>query len=174
MRPRFSLAACRQPLVHDVPSRRRCVGRPAQAGGWVPRTVRGRLTTCRALGPGPGWPKWLSRLRGKSGAYVIRECQGWGIRSCAGGTVVYVGESHTAGLYGTLTRHFQKWNGSTAGTTYDRARCSVAVVVTSDKRERGAPGFRRAEVAQQQLIEELNPRDNSYSLPEPEADAVPF
>ena len=117
---------------------------------------------------------WLQRLRGKSGAYVIRQCRGWGIKSCGGGTVVYVGESHTAGLYGTLTRHFQKWDGATAGTTYDRAACTVAVEVTSAKREQGAPGFRRAERTQQRLIEELSPRDNSYDVPADDSEPVPF
>ena len=58
----------------------------------------------------------------RNGVYVIREHDS--------GTIAYVGESHSARLYGTLTRHFQRWSPKfdTAGPTYDRGDVEVAVV----------------------------------------------
>lgn len=90
---------------------------------------------------------WVRQLVGRCGAYVIRET----------GTklVLYVGESHTGRLHSTLTRHFQHWEGYTAGTTYDRFGVEVAVTAL----DRPA-----SEVVQTQveLIRELEPLDNTH------------
>ena len=51
---------------------------------------------------GDRYPAWIRALQGKSGVYLIRERQRDGSNP-----VVYIGESHTARLYQTLTRHFQ-------------------------------------------------------------------
>lgn len=122
----------------------------------------------RPLGAGPGFPLWLRNLRGKSGVYAIR------VRGVLfGSTVVYVGESHTGGLYKTLTRHFQSWSRrkqfwrggyspaqTDPGHTYDRARVEVAVAITA----------KSAAVARQAAwIRSLSPRDNVIGAPE-----VPF
>jgi len=90
---------------------------------------------------------WVRELRGRSGCYVIREADT--------GRVVYVGESHTHRLYSTLTRHFQGWNGYTAGTTYDRYAVEVALSMLDE-----LPG----DVVAQQviLILELEPADNTH------------
>ncbi len=93
------------------------------------------------------YPDWVRALKGKSGVYVIRS---------AGNDkqVLYVGESHTGRLYETLTRHFQAWSGRTAGPTYGRGAVRVAVKVT--------PAARAVD-AQNRLICELMPRDNTLS-----------
>ena len=54
---------------------------------------------------------WVRELKDRNGVYVIRDA--------LDGDVYYVGESHSGRLYSTLTRHFQFWDGYTAGTTYD-------------------------------------------------------
>lgn len=61
--------------------------------------------TWRSIGSSAGepYPSWLRALKGKSGVYAIRHV---GLTS----RVLYVGESHTGNLYGTLTRHFQRWS----------------------------------------------------------------
>lgn len=94
---------------------------------------------------GAEFPAWVQELRGKSGVYIIRQ---------AGGErrVLYVGESHTGRLKKTLLRHFQAWSGKTAGQTYGRGGCEVAVIVT-------APG--KAVEKQNELICRLNPSDNT-------------
>lgn len=71
------------------------------------------------------------------------------------GIVVYVGESHTGRLYGTLTRHFQSWSGLTAGTTYSLlGGYEAAVIVTKTPRA--------AVRLQEALIRRLEPRDNTH------------
>jgi hypothetical protein len=125
-------------------------------GGLVYRSVGER---------GESYPEWVRNLRGKSGVYVIRE----------GGTIVYVGESHSDALYETLTRHFQQWRrwkgfwrgqygeGHDPGLTYDRDRVEVAVRVTP---------ARHAIDEEARLIRRLRPRDNLAG--QPALDDVPF
>ena len=62
------------------------------------------LTRCRfyVLGePGTPYPAAIRALRRRSGVYIIRDR--------ATREVLYVGESHSARLYATMTRHFQSW-----------------------------------------------------------------
>ncbi|MEZ4404490.1 MAG: hypothetical protein R3B06_31005 [Kofleriaceae bacterium] len=126
-----------------------------------------RLRFRRVGAPGERYPAWVRSLDGHSGVYVIREYDG---RRPA---IVYVGESHTDRLYGTLTRHWQAWSrhGRLArefsahdpGLIYDRSRCDAAAVVTS------------ACVAvelQNALIGHLTPRDNIIAAGLPPADLV--
>lgn len=120
----------------------------------------------RSIGKsGDPWPAWLVALQGRSGVYAVRE----------GRRVVYVGESHSGRLYGTLTRHFQAWgrnkprsiwqalfgSGTDPGRTYDRDQCQVRVL----------PCRKSVAVEKQwQWIDRLNPRDNETGA----RDAVPF
>jgi hypothetical protein len=68
-----------------------------------PPELRNAALIYRPLGEtGTPYPEWVRALKGKSGVYVIRETQRDGSSE-----IVYVGESHTARLYQTLTRHFQ-------------------------------------------------------------------
>lgn len=121
--------------------------------------------------PDADYPLWLRNLKGKSGVYAIR------VRGLFGATVVYVGESHTGGLYKTLTRHFQTWHRgkkfwqgqyspeqTDPGHTYNRSDCEVAVRVSSRS---------RALDLQARWIKRLKPRDNVVT-PEPPAEEVPF
>lgn len=124
---------------------------------------------------GERYPDWVRALRGKSGVYVIRERQRDGSNP-----IVYVGESHAARLYQTLTRHFQTWRrykrfwagqyggqSHDPGLTYDRARCTVAVRVLSPE---------RAMDEETRLIARLRPRDNLIGQPDDVSadEAVPF
>ncbi len=93
------------------------------------------------------YASWVRQLVGRSGTYVIRDA---GTR-----LVLYVGESHTGRLHSTLTRHFQGWEGFTAGTTYDRFGVEVAVTAL-DGPSRGVVN------TQVQLIRELEPTDNTH------------
>lgn len=93
---------------------------------------------------------WLRRLRGRSGAYVIRSWRG---------RVLYVGESHSGRLYGTITRHLQSWRGYTAGTTYNPSRVEVAYLTCS-------PDCAIRE--QLRLIRLLEPADNKLLAGEEE------
>lgn len=125
----------------------------------------------RSIGAGGDeFPLWVRNLRGKSGAYAIRE-RGW-----FSSTIVYVGESHTGGLYKTLTRHFQSWHrgkkfwfGQYApaqtdpGHTYDRAKVEVAVQTCAAA---------RAVALQDRWIRTLKPRDNHVGVVDD--DPVPF
>lgn len=92
------------------------------------------------------FPAWLRALRGKSGVYVIRDAE---TRA-----VLYVGGSHSGKLYETLTRHFQRWSGPTAGPTYGRGLVQVAIIIKSGK---------SAVAEQNRLICKLKPRDNEQS-----------
>lgn len=93
------------------------------------------------------WLRDLADLK-LSGAYAIRDRRS--------GEVLYVGESHTGRLYPTLTRHFQRWKGLTAGTTYDRHRVEVKLEETDP---------RDASDLQEDWIARLAPADNRQSLP---------
>lgn len=90
---------------------------------------------------------WVRQLKERNGVYVIRDA--------LDGDVYYVGESHSGRLYSTLTRHFQYWDGYTAGTTYDRDGVEVAVSHLDEP-------SREVIRAQVELIEALAPIDNSH------------
>lgn len=124
------------------------------------------LPTFRPVGDrGERYPAWLRALSGKSGVYIVREAADLG-------RTLYVGESHTGKLYGTITRHFQRWLRSSRsrsalrfqgarggwspgsrdpGVTYPREDVVVAVIVR--------PADRAVEL-QGRLIDSLCPRDN--------------
>jgi len=123
---------------------------------------------------GERYPDWVRALDGKSGVYVIKEVQRDGTAA-----VVYVGESHTARLYDTLTRHLQNWQrqkkfwrdqfggqGHDPGLTYPRHRVLVAARVLPPE---------RAMAEETRLIRKLRPRDNLLKQPDDAAeDVVPF
>lgn len=90
---------------------------------------------------------WVRALHKRSGAYVIRDLET--------GEVLYVGESHSGRLRGTLTRHFQSWTGYQAGTLYNRYRVEVAVVALD------APA-KEVIATQKELIRALSPTDNVH------------
>jgi hypothetical protein len=128
---------------------------------------RGASLSYRSVGErGEPYPEWVRNLRGKSGVYVIRDR--------ATSEVLYVGESHTANLYETLTRHLQSWRrwkgfwrgqygeGHDPGLTYERNAVEVAARITTAA---------RAIDEEARLIQRLSPRDNLRGQPEEE---VPF
>jgi hypothetical protein len=105
---------------------------------------------------GEPYPEWLRALEGKTGVYMIAE----------GDRIVYIGESHRGHLYGTITRHFQKWSRdkkhfagqyveseNDPGLTYDRDRCRVAVYTFVRSGE-------AAIALQDRAIAYYEPRDN--------------
>ena len=51
---------------------------------------------------GQRYPDWIRGLKTANGVYLIRDRHT--------GDIVYIGESHSERLYGTLTRHFQAWS----------------------------------------------------------------
>lgn len=108
---------------------------------------------------GEGFARWVQNLRGLHGAYLIADA--------TTGAALYAGESHSARLYDTLTRHFQRWRGANAwtqsktGATYDRDRVLVRAVATRT----GA----RARALQDLWICRYAPRDNGTPC-----DEVPF
>ena len=69
--------------------------------------------------------------------------------------VLYVGESHSKRLHGTLTRHFQSWTGYQAGTLYSRYRVEVAVVALD-------AASSEVIATQKALIRALDPTDNVH------------
>lgn len=102
--------------------------------------------TYREMGaPTTRYPSWMNRAREKSGVYIIRR------RGVPAGEVLYIGESHSGKLYETMTRHFQRWSGNTAGPSYPRQEVWVAF--------RACPAS-KAVAWQNRLICEMNPRDN--------------
>lgn len=130
--------------------------------------LRNGALTFRPVGRrGEPYPDWVRALRGKSGVYVIRDKNSR--------EVLYVGESHSARLHETLTRHFQTWRrfkgfwsgqyaeGHDPGLTYPRDRVEVAVRITPAS---------RAIDAEARLITQLQPRDNLVG--QPAEDVVPF
>lgn len=92
---------------------------------------------------GGRFPSWVFDLKGKSGVYVIR--------NRIFDAVMYVGESHSDKLYGTLTRHFQAWKGVGSGSTYPSFNSEVAVEVLPPA---------KALERQVELIGRLKPLDN--------------
>ncbi len=97
----------------------------------------------RPLGSSGAFPAWFRALKGRSGVYHIKGRES--------GALVYIGESHTGRLKKTLARHFQAWQGKTAGPTYRRGQVVVAVEITPDK---------TAVARQNKRICAMNPRDN--------------
>jgi len=96
----------------------------------------------RRVGDYRAFQPWVRVLDGQNGVYVIRDLAG---------QVLYIGESHRARLYDTMTRHFQEWSGRTAGPTYHRDRVEVAVCLL--------PADQAVDV-QNALIIALRPLDN--------------
>lgn len=86
----------------------------------------------------------IKATAGRHGVYAIRDRES--------GRVLYVGESHSASLAKTITRHFQSWSGPTAGARYDRDAVEVWV--------RPFPTGEQAVAWQNRLIAQLAPRDN--------------
>ncbi len=148
-RPRSGWGPQMEPYGYSIPGEpwvpvdgyRQRVRREAHAEG-IPLhggTLRNSTLAYRSVGGrGEPYPEWLRALRGRSGVYVIRDCD---LRQ-----VLYVGESHSGRLYETLTRHFQDWRrwkgfwrgqygeGHDPGLTYPCSRSEVAVRVTSARR----------------------------------------
>lgn len=116
---------------------------------------------------GTPWPAFVRDLKGKSGAYAIRQ-------HGSDGKVVYVGSSGGS-LYDTITRHFQQWKrkknfwkglrgaGHDPGLTYSRSHYCVAVQLTAKGRHREAEA---------KMIERLGPRDNLVA--HPDGEEAPF
>lgn len=98
---------------------------------------------------------WVRELHKRNGAYVIRDLES--------GEILYVGESHTGRLRGTLTRHFQSWTGYQAGTLYDRYRVEVAVTALDGS-------LQEVIAKQKELIRTLSPVDNVHHREWAEAD----
>lgn len=94
---------------------------------------------------------WLNALGKMSGAYVIRNARTK--------RTLYVGESHSGRLADTLKRHFWTWNDAPERKhfVYDPSRVEVAVRVTPPTSAIGA---------QNNLIDRLDPRDNSQGVAE--------
>ena len=93
---------------------------------------------------GEDWPEWIRELTDQSGVYIIRAADT--------GRILYVGESHTGRLKKTVLRHFQAWSGKTAGKRYNRSEVEIAIVPTKPA---------KAVTAQNALISQLDPRDNT-------------
>lgn len=109
----------------------------------------------RSIGrDGETWPEWVRKLQGVSGVYIIK--------SRRSGQILYVGKSVSRRLYGTLTRHFQKWKGNQAGVTYRRSDVKVAVRILRNSTA--------VDWAEKGLINRFHPRDNSYL----DEDYIPF
>jgi hypothetical protein len=108
---------------------------------------------------------WVRQIKsGRSGVYEIRRRPE--LADDSAGRVLYVGESHTGRLRKTMLRHFQTWDGPTAGPTCDPTTCEVAIRYCPPS---AAPGLETAWIA------ELDPRDNRQKTgDEPAAAEVPF
>ena len=160
----------RRRIVQDVQPRPPLAELPAASGGpW-------RLVYDPADAKGRRYAPWVRALwtRGARGVYAIRDV--------GGGTWLYVGSDWRGArgrLYGTLTRHFQRWTDSAraawwrahggrgVGPTYSKFDTEVRVWLETD----GTAALRREEA----LIRRERPRDNEF-VPEPPApsDQVPF
>ena len=118
------------------------------------------LSPYRSIWTEDGYADWLGHLAGANGVYVARRRARRGEKAL----VLYVGESHTHRLRETLQRHFQNWNGKTAGPTFDAAETEVAfeVFLSGDK----------AIKRQDALIRRLRPIHNVV-IPESEEAPVP-
>lgn len=129
------------------------------------------LTWRELGGSGEAYPAWVRALRNRSGVYAIRT-RGWVFN-----TVVYVGESHTGGLYKTLTRHFQSWSRDKKSRDKLQWIPSLSWLVSPDRPGQTDPGhtYKRADVEvavrvaksrehalelQAEWITKLQPRDN--------------
>lgn len=112
-----------------------------------------RRTPWRApRGPNGRWAPWMRELYDKHGVYLIRAADSH--------ELLYIGESHTARLFFTVTRHLWTWEGRGAGPTYDPRRVEIAVEIIDEPEE--------AIDRQFELIRRLSPRDNvqdGHSLP---------
>jgi excinuclease UvrABC nuclease subunit len=113
----------------------------------------------QAIKNGGRFEPWVNETKGKSGVYIIKENT---IVGHVFGTVLYVGESHTGKLYSTMTRHFQRWKGETAGPVYNPENVVVQVILTeaADALE-----------MQNDAIANLLPRDNVKANPLKDSDA---
>jgi hypothetical protein len=123
--------------------------------------------------------------------YIIRDRQSR--------QVMYIGESHSARLYATLTRHFQYWADTfdTAGPTYQRADVEVAIIVVDRAHAMRLqnelicmfmPVDNRLECSAKQLQEDLNEeppqgydydvddiaRGIAYEFSDDDGDEIPF
>ncbi len=155
---RAGIVACRRLLAVLEAVDDATVRTELRNGGLVYRSVGDR---------GEPYPDWLRHFKGESGVYIIRDR--------ASGDVLYVGESHSARLYETLTRHFQEWRrwkgfwrgqygeGHDPGLTYERSTVEVAVRATSAD---------EAINEELRLIRRLHPRDNLVG--QPDEAATPF
>lgn len=94
---------------------------------------------------------WLRALSKSSGAYVIRSKETH--------QVFYVGESHSGQLRKTICNHFHAWRDTPDRKhfTYSRHHVEVAVRLTPPPAAIGA---------QDNLIQRLDPRDNSQGFVE--------
>ena len=101
----------------------------------------------RAVGAYRRFQPWVRALQGASGVYIIR---------AVAGTILYIGESHTGRLYEPLPRHFQDWNGQTAGPSYHRGRVEAAVALVPAE---------HAVAVQNALIASHAPEDNRRIAP---------
>jgi hypothetical protein len=90
-----------------------------------------------------GFADWIRRLQHQNGVYLIRDAETEEVQ--------YIGESHRARLYHTLTRHLQSWSGFGSGPTYDPTHVEIAVVLTSAE---------EAPATQFALIQQFRPPDN--------------
>lgn len=115
--------------------------------------MKSRLVYRSPTGGPRRFAQWLLDLRGRSGAYVIRRTRTK--------ETLYVGESHTGRLPDTIRRHFWFWSddGERKHYTYDPDTVEVAFRLTS-------PG--NAVAAQNELIERLDPKDNTYGFDDPD------
>ncbi len=97
-----------------------------------------------------GFADWLRALRvdtdhGLNGVYLIRDASTH--------EMLYIGESHTARLYETLTRHLYSWNGKGSGPSYHPSLVEIAVIVAETPLDEPVAD-------QYALIQEHHPRDN--------------
>ncbi|MEZ4301581.1 MAG: hypothetical protein R3B70_41995 [Polyangiaceae bacterium] len=106
------------------------------------------LSKFRPIREGHEYAPWVGETAGAHGVYVIRERSRRGRKA----VVLYVGESHTHRLRETLQRHYQRWNGRTAGPTFDAAKTEVAMEIFLD----GTDAIQR----QDELIRRLRPTHN--------------
>lgn len=92
------------------------------------------------------YARWVANTHQQHGVYVIRDA--------ATREILYVGESHTGRLRDTLQRHFQDWNGKTAGPTFKASTVEVAYEVFIDPKD--------ATDRQDALIREHRPLHNKH------------
>lgn len=118
------------------------------------------LSPYRAVKTKKGYARWVRHLAGVNGVYVIRTKR----TPAAVPLVVYVGESHTNNLRETMQRHFQDWNGKTAGPTFDPTKHQVAFEVLPSA---------EAIARQNELIRRLRPTRNLL-IPDKEAEEQNF